>query len=194
MTDAETVTDATIEPVPYQVISEPQQLKAFADPLRIRIMHILADRPATNQQLATALGEPGAKVLHHVRALLAADLIRLVDQRISGGNVEKYYRATAHLYGFRPGPDDSETLSGAMFDSVTQELVASLRLWPEQGVNWEGRRARISADRLEEFNSRLRDLIAEYWGGPDGTAANDPDGELMSFAAVSYRFPGSDEA
>lgn len=190
MTDIDAATAA--EPVPYQVISEPRQLKAFADPLRIRIIHILADRAATNQQLATALGEPGAKVLHHVRALLDADLIRLVEQRISGGNVEKYYRATAHLYGFRPGPDESETLSGAMFDSVTQELVASLRLWPDQGVNWEGRRARLSPDRLEAFNHRLRELIAEYWGGPDGTSPSDPDGELTAFAAVSYRFPGED--
>jgi DNA-binding transcriptional ArsR family regulator len=193
MTDAETVTDATAEPVPYQVITEPQQLKAFADPLRIRIVHILADRPATNQQLATALGEPGAKVLHHVRALLDAGVIRLVDQVIKGGNVEKYYRATAHLYGFRPTPDESESLSGAMFDSVSQELVASIRLWADQDINWEGRRARIAPERLDEFNHRLRDLIAEYWGGPDGTADNDPDAVMMSFAAVSYRFPG-DEA
>lgn len=193
MQNTDSESDSAFEPVPFQVVSDPRQLKAFADPLRIRIVHILADRAATNQQLAAALGESGAKVLHHVRALLDVGLIRLVEQRISGGNVEKYYRATAHLYGFRLGPDDSETLSGAMFDSVTQELVASLRLWPDQGVNWEGRRARLSSDRLKEFNARLSDLIAEYWGGPDDAPADDPEGTIMSFATVSYRFPG-DEA
>jgi hypothetical protein len=86
-----------------------------------------------------------------------------------------------------------ESLSGAVFETITQELVASLRLWPDQGVNWEGRRARISPDRLAAFHQRLNDLIAEYWGGPDGAPAAEPGGTLMSFAAVSYRFPG-DEA
>lgn len=183
------MTDIAAEPVPFQVVSDPQQLKAFTDPIRNRILHILADHAATNQQLAAALDEPQAKVLHHVRALLDAGLIRLVDQRIKGGNVEKYYRATARLYGFRPEPADMESLSGAVFETITQELVASLRLWPDQSVEWEGRRARIAPDRLADFHRRLSDLIAEYWGGPDTPAPDDPDAELMAFASVTYRFP-----
>ena len=179
----------TAEPVPFQIVSDPQQLKAFTDPIRNRILHLLADRPATNQQLAAALDQPQAKVLHHVRTLLDAGLIRLVDQRIKGGNVEKYYRATARLYGFRPEPADMESLSGAVFETITQELVASLRLWPDQPVEWEGRRARIAPDRLAEFHERLSDLIAEYWGGPDTPATDDPDADLMAFASVTYRFP-----
>lgn len=183
---------AAFEPVPFQIVADARQIKAFADPLRVRVIHILSDRPATNQQLAAALGESGARVLHHVRALLDAGLIRLVEERVSGGNVEKYYRATARLYGLRPGPDDTGALSGAVFDSVTQELVASMRLWPDQDVAWEGRRARLAPDRVQEFNRRLLDLIAEYWGGPDGPADPDPDGVPMAFAAVTYRFPGDD--
>jgi DNA-binding transcriptional ArsR family regulator len=188
------MTDTTTEPVPFQVVSDPRQLKAFTDPLRNRILHILADREATNQQLAAALDQPQARVLHHVRTLLDASLIRLVDQRIKGGNVEKYYRATARLYGFRPEPADLESLSGAMFETITQELVASLRLWPDQPVEWEGRRARIAPERLAEFQGRLGDLINEYWGGPDTPAADDPDAPLMAFASVRFRFPGGDEA
>ncbi|MDQ3525397.1 MAG: transcriptional regulator, partial [Chloroflexota bacterium] len=157
---------------------------------RNRILHILADRPATNQQLAAALGDSQAKVLHHVRFLLDVELIRLVEQRVTGGNVEKYYRASARLYGFRPEPSGMETLSGAVFEAVTQEVVASLSLWPEQDIGWEGRGARLSTERLKEFDSRLLALLAEYWGGPDTPAPDDPDGELMAFATVTYRFPG----
>jgi DNA-binding transcriptional ArsR family regulator len=186
--------DISSEPIPFQVVTDPHQLKAFTDPIRNRILHILADHPATNQQLAAALDEPGAKVLHHVRALLDADLIRLVDQRIKGGNVEKYYRATARLYGFRPEPADMETLSGAVFETVTQELVASLRLWPDQPVEWEGRRARIAPERLAAFQQRLGDLVNEYWGGPDSPVADDPDADLMAFASVRFRFPEGNEA
>lgn len=179
-------------PVPFQIVSDPRQIKAYSDPLRIRILQILRDREATNQQLATALDEAQAKVLYHVRFLLDVGLIKLVDQRIRGGNVEKYYRATALLYGFRPDPAASASLSGAVFESITQELVASTTLWPDQPPNWEGRQCRLSPERLTEFNDRLRVLIADYWGGPEQPANDDPDAELMAFAAVTYRFPGEE--
>lgn len=182
--------DTPFEPVPFQPVSEPRQLKAFTDPLRNRILHILANRPATNQQLAASLGESQAKVLHHVRFLLEVELISLVEQRVTGGNVEKYYRASARLYGFRPDPSGMETLSGAVFEAVTQEVVASLSLWPDQNLGWEGRRARLSPERLKEFDSRLLALIAEYWGGPETPPRDDPDADLMAFATVTYRFPG----
>jgi DNA-binding transcriptional ArsR family regulator len=185
------------EPEPFQVVSDLGQLKAFTDPLRNRILHILENREATNQQLAAIVDEPQAKVLHHVRVLLNAGLIRLVDQRIRGGNVEKFYRATARVYGFRPESPDTEALSGplsgAALESVAQELVASMTLWPDQPRYWEGRRTRLSPERVEEFNERLLELIGEYWGNPDQPTREDPDGTLMALAAVMYRFPGSEQ-
>ncbi len=189
-----TDTDPGTEPIPFQAIDDPRQLKAFSDPLRNRIIHILSDRAATNQQLAAALDQPQARVLHHVRTLLDVGLIRLVDQRIKGGNVEKYYRATARLYGFRSEPADLESISGAVFETLTQELVASLRRWPDQPVAWEGRRVRIGPERLAEFDRRLAALIDEYWGGPDTPAPDDPDADLMAFATVRFRYPGGEPA
>jgi len=180
------------EPMPFQVVSDLRQLKAFTDPIRNRLLHILADRKATNQQLAALLEEPQAKVLHHVRFLLDAGLIVLVDQQVRGGNVEKFYRATARVYGFRPNPGDIETLSGpvsgAIFESVTQELVASLRLWPEQELYWETRRARLTPARAAEFDRRLLALIDEFWDAAD--APDDQDAVRMAVATTMYRFPG----
>lgn len=189
MTDTE-----RFEPKPFLAISDPRQLKAFAEPTRNRLLHILGSREATNQQLAATLGQPQARLLHHVRFLLDAGLIVLVEQRVRGGNVEKYYRATARTYGFRPVPADIETLSGqvsgAVFESVTQELVASLNLWPEQPLYWETRRSRLSPDRVREFDRRLLALIVEFWGDLDDPAPEDADAPLMGFASTTYRFPG----
>ena len=109
------MSDTSFEPAPFLPVSEPKQLKAISDARRARILRILADREATNQQLAAALGEPQARVLHHVRVLLDAGLIRLVDERVRGGNVEKYYRATARLFGFRPGPEETAPIDGGVF-------------------------------------------------------------------------------
>ncbi len=184
------------EPAPFQVVTDLRQLKAFTDPIRNRLLHILANQEATNQQLASILDEPQAKVLHHVRFLLDVGLIALVEQRVRGGNVEKFYRATARTYGFRPDPADVETLSGpvsgAIFESVTQELVASLNLWPDQSYYWGTRRGRLTPERVKEFDERLLALIAEFWGElgePDG---GETDGELMALATTIYRFPGND--
>jgi DNA-binding transcriptional ArsR family regulator len=183
------------EPEPFQVVSDLRQLKAFTDPIRNRLLHILASQEATNQQLAAMLDESQAKVLHHVRFLLDVGLVTLVEQRVRGGNVEKLYRATARLYGFRPDPADVETLSGpvsgAIFESVTQELVASLKLWPDQPLYWETRRARLSPARAREFDTRLLALIAEFWGELGEPAAGDPEADLMAFATTMYRFPGN---
>ena len=81
-------------------------------------------------------------------------------------------------------------MPGAIVEAVTQEVVASLSLWPEQNLGWEGRRCRISPERLGEFDRRLLALIAEYWGGPDSPTRDEPRADLMAFAAVTYRFPG----
>lgn len=184
------------EPEPFRVVSDLRQLKAFTDPIRNRLLHLLANQEATNQQLASMLDEPQAKVLHHVRFLLEVGLIRLVEQRVRGGNVEKFYRATARLYGFRPDPADIETItgpvSGAMFESVTQELVASLKLWPDQPHYWGTRRGRLTPERVKEFDERLLALIAEFWGDLNEPAAGDPEADLIALATTIYRFPGSD--
>ena len=189
----------TFTPVPFQLVSEPRQLKAFADPLRGRVLHLLTQEAMTNQQLADRLGEPQAKVLYHLRFLLDAGLIVLVEERIRGGNVEKYYRATARLYGLRPSPEEPSTFAATMLEAALQEVAASEATWPDQPVDWETRRLRVSPDRAREFNHRLHELLAEYWGGPDPDdpddvskvrlAPEDPDAPRLCFVAVLYREP-----
>lgn len=188
------------EPQPFQVVTDPQQIKAFTDPLRVRVLNQLKQRAATNQQVATTLGEPHAKVLYHIRFLLDAGLIRLVDQQIKGGNVEKYYRAVARLFGLRHDEDaTSRGLVGAAFEVVRQEVAASEHAWPDQPVSWETRRVRLPPERADEFYQRFLALVAEYWGGPvsvaEGdagqvaTTEEDPAAPTFCFAAVIYRDP-----
>lgn len=183
------------EPAPFRVVSDLRQLKAFTDPMRNRLLHILANQEATNQQLSSMLDQPQARVLHHVRFLLDVELIVLVEQRVRGGNVEKFYRATARLYGFRPDPADVETLSGpvsgAIFESITQELVASLKLWPDQPLYWETRRARLSTERATEFDNRLLALLDEFWRDLEKPPSGDSAAPMMALATTTYRFPGN---
>lgn len=178
------------EPVPFMTVSEPRQLKAFTDPLRLRVLTILMQGPATNQQIADLLDEPHAKVLHHVRTLLDAEMIRLVETRVSGGNVEKYYRAVARLFGMRPvAGEEIVNVVGTEFQVIQQEVTASFLAWPEQKLQWESRRVRLPQERVDEFHRRLIELVGEFWGGPSRIVEEDPEAPLSVLAAVIYRDP-----
>jgi len=50
-------------------------LKALADPARLRITGVLADRPATVEELATTLGLTPGAVFHHLVRLRAGGLV-----------------------------------------------------------------------------------------------------------------------
>ncbi|MCG8460223.1 MAG: helix-turn-helix domain-containing protein, partial [Holophagales bacterium] len=79
-------------------ITELEQLKVLADPLRSRILERFAERARTTKQVAASLGEPPTKLYHHVDALERAGLIELVATRQNRGTLEKHYRAVARTF------------------------------------------------------------------------------------------------
>ncbi|MEM6795731.1 MAG: helix-turn-helix domain-containing protein, partial [Acidobacteriota bacterium] len=85
------------------VIRDLAQLKALADPLRVRILEAFAEQPRTTKQVAARIEEKPTKLYHHVDALHKAGLIVLETTRQNRGTVEKYFRAIARL--FRTDPE-----------------------------------------------------------------------------------------
>lgn len=179
-------------PAPVMVLEAPEQIKAFTDPLRVRVLRILAERAATNQQVADTLGEPHAKVLYHVRFLLDAGLIQLVDTQVKGGNVEKYYRALAYLFDLRPPGGDAEddvSLVKPALDTLWHDMIASVKTYPEYTAHIQTRHKRMTPEKAAAFIDKLRALLAEY-GWDDPTPDDDPDAVETRFAAFLYRDPG----
>ncbi len=151
----------------YRELRNIGEIKAFAHPLRIRILHVLADCVATNQEIAAELDEPPARVFHHLHALLDADLIELVETRISGKNVEKYYRATARHFILRPeGGMVRETKVAALgveLDRIRHEALESSATCHEASPQLVRQAARLHPDRLAAFHEGLRALVHEFW-------------------------------
>ncbi len=187
-------------PATFHIVDSPQELKAFTDPLRTRILAILARRAATNQKLADLLGEPPAKVLYHLRVLLDVGLIRLIHTQVKGGNVEKYYRAIAFEFGLRPGTSFGLASVGAQLEQVREEATASASLWPDQPVQFDTRARPLAAERAAEFYDRLLALVDEYWGdrreageladtGAADAAAGSQERPLLRLAVAMYRSP-----
>jgi DNA-binding transcriptional ArsR family regulator len=77
------------------LLDSPEQLRAIADPLRMRIVERLVGKPMTLTQLGGDLGQTTAKMHYHVHEMERAGLVKLVEKRERGGVLEKYYRAVA---------------------------------------------------------------------------------------------------
>jgi len=73
------------------------QIRALADPLRLRILSTLGEE-RTTKQVAEILGEKPTRLYHHVAALERAGLVRLARKRQNRGTVEKYFVAVARAF------------------------------------------------------------------------------------------------
>lgn len=179
-------------PAPVMIIESPEQIKAFTDPLRVKVLRILAERAATNQQIADVLGQPHAKVLYHIRFLVDVGLIKLVDTQIKGGNVEKYYRALANIFDLRPPQGDVDSdlaLAQPALDTLWGDMIASVKTFPDYTAHIQTRRKRMTPEKAAEFIGKLRTLLNEY-GWDDPTPDDHPDAVETRFAAFLFRDPG----
>ena len=77
------------------VVRDLGQLRALADPLRLRILEGFAAGPQTAKQVALRIGERPGKLYHHVAVLEGVGLLAPTHTRQVRGTIEKYYRAAA---------------------------------------------------------------------------------------------------
>lgn len=71
---------------------------AVAHPLRAKCLVMLAERVASPAELAREFSAPVSNVGYHVRGLVDANLIELVDTRPVRGSTEHFYRAVQLPY------------------------------------------------------------------------------------------------
>src|SRR5215510_13126289 len=114
-------------------LSDLEQVKVLADPLRLRILEQLCLAERTTKQVAQRLGEKPTKLYHHVEALERVGLIRLTRTRQNRGTVEKYYlavarqfRADSRLFSTADGSeaqgDALQTMISTVFDRTADEM------------------------------------------------------------------------
>jgi DNA-binding transcriptional ArsR family regulator len=121
-------------------VTDLEQIRALADPLRLRILGELAGVPRTTKQVAESLGEKPTKLYHHVEALERVGLIRLTGTRPNRGTVEKYYQAVAAQFQVAAsalcppaaggGPSELEVMLTSIIDTARAELLAHVRATP----------------------------------------------------------------
>ena len=164
-------------------IHRPDQLKALGHPLRLRVLETLGGQDGdelTNRELANRLGVDPGHLHFHVRMLLSAGLIELVER--SGGR-EKPYRAVARHVRVAPeliATGAANDAREAMLDQVRQgwaEYASSgtfrsaqlnIRLDPEEVRELFRRFVEQAAELEDESKEAL--VVTFFWHPPPHVA------------------------
>ena len=133
-------------PDPMRATDDPRYVQALAHPLRIRILAMLEERPASPVQLAPRLGSTLGRVGYHVRVLRDAGLIELVETRRRRG-------ATEHIYTAAPLPVFSDAAWERAGAAVRRRATAALL--QQVGDYVAGSAERGGFDRTDANLSRL---------------------------------------
>lgn len=169
-------------------ITTVEQLKAFADPARTRILSIIQNQPATAKQIADRLGMPPGTAGHHLQVLEAAGLAQVTARRLVRGIVAKYYTRTARVFTFNL-PHEVVGVP-----SVTLKMLADARgelgdamvaIGEDASLETAFPHLRMSEQRLEEFHARLEALVDEFIAGPP-----DEEGQVYGLAVALFIAPG----
>lgn len=180
-----------------------ERLKALANPLRIRILEQLAQRPMTVSEVAAALGEPRTKLYRHVALLLKQNFISVASKRKVSGIFEKTYQT-------RPGPvvldgavsaaekaEYETTLEAGLaagFEQTRREIRGAIEVGRIDVTDEDGPSTLIAARgymhlterQAEEFAQRLQRQLKELEGSvAGGEEKTDRYGFTMVFHAAA---------
>jgi DNA-binding transcriptional ArsR family regulator len=176
----------TAAPGPARRPATEQEVRALANPLRLRIIRETGDAPLTNAEIAARLGRDKATVLHHVRVLVEAGFLEPMPvRRGTRGSRERPYRSTGRSWRL----DVAEAghigaVEPAMVEAFLAEVAIARRLEPPEST----RLALLLSDAgKRELTGRLRAVLDEFAERPGdpGEAGTTPYAVFLSV----YRRP-----
>lgn len=139
----------------------PEQMKAIADPLRMRICDLVLERAMSVTELADRVGRPKGTVAYHVDVLVDAGLLKVVHSRRVRAVEERFYGRVARTIKFGHQDESSMPFVSTMLEEV--DLAAHHS--GDAGMTTL-RHARIPLDRVAEYEARLNDLALEFIDEP----------------------------
>ena len=181
-------------------ITDPKLVKAYAHPLRIRILNVLDDRVASPSEIADELATPLSNTSYHVRQLAALGLVRLVNRTARRGAIEHYYTASV-----RPTITDEgwaklpQIVKRAHFGGILQTAIAHVVSAAELGgfdrddIHYSRTTGRLDGDAWRAIGQelggvleRIDAIVAES----DARLSADPDAEWEDATVLMMLFAG----
>ena len=179
------------------VIRDLATLKAFADPLRLRLLLELARGRRTVKEVATALGVGPTRLYYHLRILQKHRLVRVAGRRKVSGIEERSYEATAKGWTLAPSLLGADVVRAgvvsALFEMTAAEVEIVLRSHPDRPLDersaaipvFAHTRLMLSDEDVEDLRERLSAVMEDF-------GSDDPIPGKAEYHAVlvAYRFPG----
>ena len=145
------------------LIDEPERVRAALPPLRRRLLARLRE-PASATALAGELGLPRQRVNYHLRALEAAGLVELVEERQRRGCTERILRAAAAAFVVDPsvmtGDDADRAFAGIQDQYAAEHLVGAAAATVRDVARMQARAGRAGT-RLLTFTIEAEVRFAE---------------------------------
>jgi DNA-binding transcriptional ArsR family regulator len=149
--------------------SDPVTIRALTHPLRLELLDVLRDGPATATECAGATGESVASCSFHLRTLAKYGFIEPAERR----GREKPWQLATDRQDFRPGEDpDSVRALGAIAEVYTDRALGHFRLWlsrlSEEPHDWQqssfvsGSSFWATADEVAELGRAIGELTAGF--------------------------------
>lgn len=149
--------------------------KALADPLRLRLVDWLMERPRSARELAGVAGLPADRLYYHLGQLEQAGLIEITGyRRLAGGKAERVYAvAETEPPGDEASPEDHAAFLGSSLEATAMEVIAAFRAQQagrRREVTLTRAALRLTDDALAELRACLADLAERYSErGEEGT-------------------------
>ena len=187
---------------PVTNITDPRWLRAISHPIRIRLLAMLEEEPASPVILASKLDQPLGTIAYHVRTLYDLGLLKLVSTRQRRGATEHYYKTVG-----RPASSQEawEELDAISKQRLLTALIAKATDYATRSAaagGFDASDAHISTDALKlddegwkqlagatrKWLARAREIEREA----AGRSGEDPESELtvgltlMLFEALPF--------
>ncbi len=163
-----------------------EQIKAYSDPYRLRILTLLRNRgdAATVKEIADELGEVPAKVHYHIKKLEKAGIVELIRTKEVKGIIAKYYYLTAdrfEIVGENIGEQAKQIYKSEVLNLVSDyyqnsrtDVIDSLssRIGEhsdEFNISLTSRTLYLTKEEFDELNTITRELFAKYENKREGT-------------------------
>ncbi len=193
------------QPEPVKVVRDLETLRVLGDPLRMRILALLGERPRTVKEVARALGLPATRLYYHFNLLEKHGLIRVVHTRVVSGIIEKHYQVTAREFNVDrrllsphgdAGDEGWQLVLAQTVDALQRDLAAlaadgTLQAFasasdeePPVPLRLSHSLARLTPAQARAFVARLADLLREFEG-----QTPDDEAEAQTYALMVAFYP-----
>ena len=166
-----------------------EQIKAYSDPYRLRILTFLRNRreASTVKEIADYLGEVPAKVHYHIKKLEKVGIVEIVRTKEVKEIVAKYYYLTAENFQIEGEDIKNQTrkiyksqilnIVNEYYDKSKEKSIDTLMKKvnlnsKNNAISIISRDMNIDEDLFKQFDIELRELVKKYESIPKKNRGN----------------------